>query len=603
MKCFSNINWNESSGFFCDLLKQSSTTSQEIGVRNWIVKTVLPLALMAALAPVTALAQSNNIPQVQHVIIVVQENRTPTNLFHEDTTLIANGAHVRPANDSGSCGAILQNPVKGCAPATPDGLLIPLAPTPLAAPNYGPNHEHYPDWQCTFDNGAMDGACHATETKINGTIPCPSGNPQYCPYTYVSDSAIQPYFQIAEQYGFANWMSQTNQGPSQPAHLFLFAGTSAPDYFPNDNTYGQYWISDNGPGQFPGGCLAETGTKVPELPPAPPQWPNFSANPYIPGTGVNPGYPCWNPNTMADLLDLNQISWRYYANVNGEAYWNAPISINHICKPNMLPGTVCTGTDYKNNVYTQNPGQVLNDMGYQGACNLQAVSRVIPDGSWSDHPGNGSTDFGPSWVASIVNALGGYTNKGAQFKPCTDANGTPYWQDTVVLVVWDDWGGWYDDVLPWRCSPTGACQGYPGQQHSEDYVYGFRVPLLVVGAYVVRSTDPSGGYISGTADQGGEVQRYVHDFGSILNFIEYAFGTGRKPLGGTYGIGGQAYPYADYFAPDGPNAGCGATTCPFGLSDFFDFNQSPRSFVQIPAPYDTSCFTNPMSCFGSGYKP
>jgi len=206
---------------------------------------------------------------------------------------------------------------------------------------------------------------------------------------------------------------------------------------------------------------------------------------------------------------------------------------------------------------------------------------------------------------SIINALGGYTNKGAQFKPCVDANGTPYWQDTVVLVTWDDWGGWYDDVLPWLCQPNGVCSGYPGQLQSADYVYGFRVPLLVVGAYVVRSTDPSGGYISGACTQGScqPAVPYVHDFGSILNFIEYVYGTGGKHLGDPGGIGGLDYPYADYFAPDVYTSGnCSKTACPYSLFDFFNFNQSPRAFVPITgAPYDTSCFVYPLTCFSGKY--
>jgi phospholipase C len=134
---------------------------------------------------------------------------------------------------------------------------------------------------------------------------------------------------------------------------------------------------------------------------------------------------------------------------------------------------------------------VLNDLG-AASCNLQQVSWVIPDGSWSDHPGKGSTDAGPSWVAAIVNAVGNSTNFGKQLRPtpCTDTikgQQVPYWQDTVVLVVWDDWGGFYDDIEPWNCDATGFCSGYPNTT-AREYVYGFRVPLLVVGAYVNQVT-------------------------------------------------------------------------------------------------------------------
>jgi phospholipase C len=54
-----------------------------------------------------------------------------------------------------------------------------------------------------------------------------------CPQqTYVSgtydNSIVFPYFDIATKYGFANYFFQTNQGPSMPAHQFLFTGTPAP---------------------------------------------------------------------------------------------------------------------------------------------------------------------------------------------------------------------------------------------------------------------------------------------------------------------------------------------------------------------------------------
>jgi len=567
------------------------------------------LTVLFALAATFAHSQTQNITQIQHVIIVIQENRTPTNLFHEDSPLISRGAHVRPPNDTGSCGPILQNPVKACTPAT-QNLSIPLTGVELEK-SPGGDHSHYPAWQCQFDNGAMDGACHINVGNPSG-VACYQNNLQYCNYTYALNDTgtMTPYFNMAEQYGFANWMFSTHQGPSQPSHLFLFTGTSAPDAYQGDSgNFWQWFVAENGNGQ---GCLAPLGASVLELPPAPPQFPQESKGYTPPGGTVGAGYPCWNPNTLTDLLDKAQLSWRYYDAQDGLPIWNAPVAIDHVCVPNALPGTTCTSTEYNHNVRIGNPGMVLQDLGAVAgqSCDLQAVTWVIPDGTWSDHPGNHGMDAGPSWVASIVNGVGGFTNFGAPFpNTCADninGNTVPYWQDTVVLVVWDDWGGFYDDILPWKCSSSGTCTGYPGQLKSADYVYGFRVPLMVVSAWIKRSASSNGaGYISGTPAQGGEVVPYVHDFGSILNFIEYVFGQGGQHLGDPGGIGGINYPHADWFAPDGPNAGCSKTVCPYSLSDFFvDFtkNPTPRPFKLIlGAKYDTSCFLDPTTCFAGIY--
>jgi len=100
---------------------------------------------------------------------------------------------------------------------------------------------------------------------------------------------------------------------------------------------------------------------------------------------------------------------------------------------------------------------------------LASVSWVIPGGLASDHAAitDGS---GPSWVASIVNAIGNNTN-------CDVTNGqSGYWYDTAILITWDDWGGWYDHVPP---PPLPAA----APPEAASYEYGFRVPLMVVSAY------------------------------------------------------------------------------------------------------------------------
>ena len=209
---------------------------------------------------------------------------------------------------------------------------------------------------------------------------------------------------------------------------------------------------------------------------------------------------------------------------------------------------------------------------------------MIPDGNWSDHAGFDNNDGpikgdgGPSWVGNIANAVGGV---GPQ-----TANNCGYWKNTVVLVVWDDWGGYYDDVVPPDCQ-TDPCTGYSNRT-GQPYVYGFRVPLLVVSGYSITP-----GYISGAnifPPNCLPPNTYCHDFGSILNFIEYAFGTGGNSLGEISPL----YHYADALVMDTNQQH------PYSLYDFFNFNQQPSPFQAIgPLEYSADCFHRPSdnNCF------
>jgi len=519
---------------------------------------LLPFALGATFA--VAQTPSNSIPQVQHVIVVVQENRTPTNLFQEDTTLVPNGAHIV---NQGYCG-------KQVFSLQPDNLYT----------CYDPGHGHG-SWATMWKNGTMSGACDISVGGISNscrpTLNCPIPSYQYCPQmTFVLNTQwdynppysgiLDPYFQIANQGGFANYMFQTNQGPSFPAHQFLLSGTSAPISFSNDNPpqcydgqnyYNCYeWFDaenvnyPSGDSDKDNGCIADSGATASQI--SPERLESLPQNPL----GFAPGFPCYDHPTLIDLLDNPnpQITWKYYARSN-IGLWTAPNAINRICQTSGAGGT-CTGP-----AFTHNPPNVVlpNSTGYPNDaapiltdiqnCNLPQVSWVIPDGNWSDHAASGQPgDGGPSWVAAIVNAI-------SQDKTCELGNG--YWSDTVTLITWDDWGGYYDDVAPPDCI-VSPCSGYSNKTGGQ-YVYGFRVPLLVVGAYAKP------GYISGAhvfPPNCAPPNTYCHDFGSILNFIEYAFGTGGNSLGEISPL----YHYADALVMDQ-----GPAQTPYSLYDFFDF--------------------------------
>jgi phospholipase C len=299
-------------------------------------------------------------------------------------------------------------------------------------------------------------------------------------------------------------MFQSNQGPSLPAHQFIIGGTSQVTatslFFDAEN-------ADSNLGSS--GCDAFGTTTVALI------GPNGM-------TGT--GRPCFEHATLTDLIDNPPpgarpgITWRYYTPAEG-SLWTGPDAVRHMCQPGGAP-VHCLGPDWTNGKIVVNSAQVLTDV---ARGDLASVTWVIPTGLESDHAA-GNDGSGPSWVASVVNAIGN----------------SPFWKNTVILITWDDWGGWYDHVAP----PIDPVYGY--------YENGFRVPLLVVSPYTPA------GYVS----------QQTHTFGSILKFIETAFSLPLIPPG----------TFVDARADD--------------LSDFFDFNKPPRPFVAVPAPLGPDVFVH-----------
>jgi phospholipase C len=237
-------------------------------------------------------------------------------------------------------------------------------------------------------------------------------------------------------------------------------------------------------------------------------------------TAVPPEYPCFEHPTLTDFLETDGLSWRYYTPSEG-SIWTAPDAIQHICQQQTMDGVLrCEGPEWTQNVVIPQ-SQVLADI---ASGQLAQVTWVIPSGRSSDHP-DVNDGSGPSWVGSIVNAIGN----------------SPFWANTAIIITWDDWGGWYDHVAP-KVINDGVSWG-------SGYVYGFRVPLIVVSPYAKTE------YIS----------HVTHDFGSILKFIEKNF---KLPSLG----------YADEPADD--------------LSDCFNLSHAPTTFSPIPTALDAAYFIN-----------
>ena len=339
---------------------------------------------------------------IKHIVIIVQENRSFDNMF--------NGF---PGADTAQSGR------------THDGTTIPLRQLGLGD-KYDIFHGR-PEFEEAYDHGKNDGF------DLEGM---PSGAPPDYMYAYVQQSEVQAYWTLAQTYVLADRMFQSNNSSSFPAHQYLIAGQSGG--------------AISGPSLAPWGCDSPPGDVVNMM----------TSN----GAPLPSAMPCFDYETLADLMDARHVSWRYYAPAIGTAgyIWSAYDAIRHIR----------FGADWGAHVVSPET-TVLQDV---AGGTLPSISWVVPSWPNSDHGGN-LRSSGPAWVSSVVNAIGQ----------------SQYWNSSAIFVMWDDWGGWYDHVPPVEHDALGP---------------GFRVPLIVISPYARR------GYVS----------HVDHDFGSILHFAEKTLG-------------------------------------------------------------------------------
>jgi phospholipase C len=329
-------------------------------------------------------------------------------------------------------------------------------------------------WPCDFGHSRAGFLKDYNGGKMNGFNLEGGGKGSQCtatagrrPYQYVNPAQIAPYWTIASQYVLADKMFQTQGSGSFTGHQDLIRGGTTFDAALDEALV-------DFPSGAPWGCDAPSGTTTSYL-----LWTGSG----IAGPKKGP-FPCTDDfpgsgsyyKTLADLLDAKSISWKYYTpSIHGAgSLWNAFDIIASVRK----------GPEWKAKVISPET-KIFSDI-TNGT--LPSVSWVIPDAANSDHPGSAQKDTGPSWVASVVNAIGQ----------------SSYWDSTAIVITWDDWGGFYDPVPPPQ--PFDHWGGL-----------GFRVPMMIVSPYAREATPSKPGYISHTQ----------YEFGSIIRFVEDVWNLGR----------------------------------------------------------------------------
>ena len=376
--------------------------------------------------------------RIKHVIIIMQENRSFDQYF---------GTYP------GANGIPMQNGVPTvCVPDPKTGQCV--KPYHNSADiNAGGTHAAA-SAVADIDGGKMDGFIatfrQATKACKNPNLPAciPGATPDVMGWHDARE--IPNYWAYAHNFVLQDAMFEPNASWSLPAHLFMVSAWSAQCTIPTD----------------PMRCVNAINGPQTSLSPL-----NTSKNDYA-----------WTDLTY--LLYKSNISWAYYLSEGSEPD----------CADDAL---FCVSNPQNKNVPSiWNPLPAFDTVKQDGQLgNIQMVDNylkaaqdgtlpqvawIVPESKVSEHP-PASIKTGQAYVTSLINA----------------AMQGPEWDSTAIFLAWDDWGGFYDHVVPPSVDQNG---------------YGLRVPGLVISPYARQ----------------GFIDHQTLSFDAYLKFIEDIFLGGQR---------------------------------------------------------------------------
>jgi len=309
------------------------------------------------------------------------------------------------------------------------GQTIALGHTPDVTPRDIAGHGWY-DYSNALDGGKLD---------YFDIIPGGSVNEDYLSLTQMQQADLPNYWKYAQNFVLADNAYSSMRGATWPNHLYMVGGQS-------EGVFLNPLLGSQTPNSW--GCDSPAGTYTRMLD-------------ITTGIVTSP-FPCLDFQTIVDNLETAGVSWKYYAPGEGKSGYtfSALDSINHIRNgplwANVVPDTNFI-TDATNGT-------------------LPAVSWLVTGSPNNEHPPE-STCVGENWTVTQLNAL---------------MNG-PDWNTTAVFISWDDFGGFYDHVVPPMADYFGL---------------GGRVPFLIISPYAIA----------------GQVTHTQYQFESVLKFVEERFG-------------------------------------------------------------------------------
>jgi len=385
-----------------------------------VALVVISLLAINCLPSIAASAQPS---KIQHIIFIIQENHSFDNYF--GTFPGANGipsnllVYTNPGQKNSTAVApyLLSDgtPILLVGDELPPGVSDPDQLESTSSP-YLPHH--LTSEASPLLTNAWDAAHEAYDNgKMDGFISAQGGNTQTMGYYDGSD--IPYYWDYASHYLLADDFFSSMLGPTLPNHLYIASGAAGPV-----KGLSQYdWVVNNTIVGDLGGSYSYSQLKL--------GW-----------------------STLAEELSMKNVSWSWYTGDPNPSVGNAW---------NVLPLFT---------YFQQNPAQVTEHIKETQSFasdihsgNLAAISWVTP-GSWapptypsgcigidtSEHP-PARSDCGMDYVSYLVNAV----------------MQSPYWNSTAIVLTWDDWGGFYDNVPPPQVDEFGL---------------GFRVPTIVISPWV-----------------------------------------------------------------------------------------------------------------------
>jgi len=394
-----------------------------------------PTSIASPVPPKLALTRA----KIKHIIIIMQENRSFDHYF--GTYPGADGIPMK----NGVPSVCAYNPIT-------DQCIKPFHdPSDI---NYGGPHGAAAASQ-DINGGKMDGFVRSLMNGRSGycsdpyTPGCTSGQQGPDVMGWHDAREIPNYWAYAQNFVLHDRMFEPNASWSLPAHLFMVSGWSATCSNADD----------------PMTCVNNINIKRSLL-----------------AAGNKKEYYGWTDITY--LLHKYNVSWGYFLTegiepdcTNDQMFCNQqPMKLKVPGVMNPLPNftTVQDNGDLDHVRLTES---FLSDLKKD---TLPAVSWVIPENGVSDHPPS-SIHAGQSYVTGLVNAI----------------MQSPAWDSTVILLAWDDWGGFYDHVAPPRVDVNG---------------YGLRVPSLLISPFAKK----------------GYIDHQILSFDSYLKFIEDIFLEGQR---------------------------------------------------------------------------